>query len=167
MKVQKDALVALEYTLTIDSGEVVDKSEPDNPLHFIFGIGQMLPGLESEMSGMVEGDTAKITLEPEDAYGPSNPELYRDVPRESFPPDAEIEAGAVFQAMGPHGAIPVSVHSVQDDTVTIDLNHPLAGQRLHFDIKVGQVREPTPEEVEAFTAACSPTACAGCGGTCH
>lgn len=157
MKIQENAFVALEYTLTIDSGEIVDKSEPGEPLSFVVGSGQMIPGLERQLLGMDLGQSAKISVEAEEAYGPSRPELYREIPRSNFPKDTDIEPGMIFEAQGPHGSIPMFVREVTDAIVTVDLNHPLAGQKLHFDLKVSEVREATAEEL----AECEEGECDG------
>ncbi|MFW5741501.1 MAG: FKBP-type peptidyl-prolyl cis-trans isomerase [Myxococcota bacterium] len=167
MKIQNDSYVAIDYRLTNDQGEELDKSEPNEPLAFIFGRGLMIPGLEKQLEGMDEGESASVTVEAEDAYGPVREELFRDLPKEDFPDDLELKPGMHLRAMGPHGPMTLTVKAVQDDDVTIDLNHPLAGQRLHFDVKVIESREATDDEILAMTAACSPDACAGCGGTCH
>lgn len=164
MKIQQNAFVALEYTLTIDSGETVDKSEPGEPLAFVFGTGQMIPGLERQLLGMEAGQNAKISVEAEEAYGPSRPELYRDIPRDNFPKNTDIEPGMIFEAQGPHGSIPMFVREVNDSTVTVDLNHPLAGQRLHFDVKVAEVREATDDELaDCEEGDCGDHECTHCG----
>jgi FKBP-type peptidyl-prolyl cis-trans isomerase SlyD len=167
MSIQNDTYVAIDYKLSLDSGEEVDQSEPGEPLSFIFGRGQMIPGLERQIEGMSQGQKASIVVEAEEGYGEINPEMLRDLPRDNFPPDMEIEAGMRLQAMGPHGPILLSVKSVQDDSVTVDLNHPLAGQRLHFDVTVVESRDATEDEILALEASCHPSECAGCGGTCH
>lgn len=167
MKIQNDCYVSIDYRLTSDDGDEIDKSEPGEPLAFIFGRGQMIPGLEQKLEGMDEGDHAAIVVDPDDGYGPVREELFREMPRENFPDDLELEPGMHLRAHGPHGPMTLTVKSIQDDTVTIDLNHPLAGKRLHFDVKVIESREATDDEILAMTASCSPDACAGCGGTCH
>jgi FKBP-type peptidyl-prolyl cis-trans isomerase SlyD len=96
------------------------------------------------------GENTSFTVEPEDGYGQPKEELYRKVPRKEFPDD--VKAGMAFQASGPHGAIPFLIKEVNEDEVTIDLNHPLCGERLHFDVKVVGVREATKEELSAAAA---------------
>ncbi len=167
MKIQENSFVALEYTLKIDSGETVDKSEAGDPLSFIMGSGQMIPGLERQVIGMEAGQSAVITVIAEEAYGPSRPDLLREVPRSSFPDDADLAPGMVFEANGPHGAIPMLVKEISADTVTVDLNHPLAGQQLTFDIRVAEVREATEEELAELDdegeGCCGEHECHGCG----
>ena len=147
MKIEKKLFVAIEYCLTLDSGEEVDRSRSDNPLSFITGTGQIIPGLEKEIMGMETGDSANITVEPDDAYGPPRKDLMHEIPRSQFPADADIKPGIKFQAQSPNGPIIILVKTIKDDTVTVDLNHPLAGQRLHFDVKIAEVREPSAQEL--------------------
>jgi len=147
MKVQKKAYVAIDYTLTIDSGEVVDRSESGKPLGFVYGSGQIIPGLERQIDGMELNREAKIVVEAAEGYGEVQKELMQELPRKNFPADVKIEAGMTFQAMTPHGPMKFNVASANDDVVVADLNHPLAGKRLTFDLKIAEVREATEEEL--------------------
>lgn len=155
MKIADQTYVAIEYTLTLDSEEVVDQSQPGEPFGFIFGAGLVIPGLEKGLEGMEQGQSAKLTVEAEEGYGQPREELFRELPREHFPPDAEIEPNMIFEADGPHGPVRFRVESVNDDVVVANLNHPLAGERLHFDLKVTEVREPTAEELQKFNELCA------------
>jgi FKBP-type peptidyl-prolyl cis-trans isomerase SlyD len=168
MKIGENTYVEMEYALTLDSGEEVDRSSPEEPFGFIFGTGQIIPGLEKGIEGMEAGKTAKITVEAEEGYGNPKPDLYRDIPRENFPADLEIKAGMGFEAKGPHGPVTFRVKSADDEVVVADFNHPLAGERLTFDLTVTEVREPRAEELARLQAAdgCSPTACSSCGSGC-
>jgi FKBP-type peptidyl-prolyl cis-trans isomerase SlyD len=168
MKIQDLAYVAIEYTLTVDSEEVVDQSQPGKPFGFIFGSGLVIPGLEKGLEGMEQGQSAKFSVEAEEGYGQARQELFREIPREQFPGDAEIEPNMIFEADGPHGPVRFRVKSVNDDVVVADLNHPLAGERLHFDVKVAEVREARAEELEALKqdADCTPESCACRDATC-
>ena len=159
MKVAESKYVSIDYCLTLDSGDEVDRSQDGNPLGFVTGSGQIIPGLEKELIGMAAGDSAKITVEAQDAYGLVNEELLQEVPRTQFPEGMEVEPGMSFQAEGPQGPFMVTVKSVGDDTVAVDLNHPMAGQRLHFEVKIIEVREPTAEEI-------APPQAEGCGCGC-
>ncbi len=163
MKVQSDAFVALEYKLTLDSGEVVDESDEGGTLDFIFGAGHIVPGLERQLEGMEQGQSADIVVEAAEAYGPREAELLHDVPRSRFPSDADVQVGMMFQAEGPFGERPVRVAAVQKDTVTIDFNHPLAGERLHFRVKLCEVREATDADRKAIHAGCEEDCCSSCG----
>jgi FKBP-type peptidyl-prolyl cis-trans isomerase SlyD len=158
MNIKENVFVSFDYKLTLDSGEEVDKSPSGEPLGFITGSGQIIPGLEKEMMGMSAGDSVNISVEPEEAYGMVNPELFQEVKREQFPADMEIKPGMTFQSQGPHGPMIINVSEIKDeDTVIIDLNHPLAGKRLNFDINITEVRDLTPVEAASLSSGC------GCG----
>ena len=158
MNIKDKVFVAFDYRLTLDSGEEIDKSPAGQPLGFITGAGQIIPGLEKEMMGMSIGDSVKISVEPENAYGLVNPELFQEVRRNQFPEDMEIKPGMTFRSEGPQGPMIINVSEIKDkDTVIIDLNHPLAGKRLHFDVNIAEVRDLTPEESAGLTSGC------GCG----
>ncbi|MFH1215039.1 MAG: peptidylprolyl isomerase [Pseudomonadota bacterium] len=161
MQIADKSFVAIDYRLTLESGEEVDSSADGQPLTFITGSGQIIPGLENGLMGMKAGDADKITVEPEDGYGPKQDDMMQDIPRDNFPGDMEIEPGMQFQANGPHGPVMLTVSRVNDkaDTVTVDLNHPLAGQRLYFDVTVREVREPSADELSQLSSGCG----CGCG----
>lgn len=157
MKIAEKMYVAFEYCLTTDAGEEIDRSPAGEPLGFITGSGQIIPGLEKAMIGMTAGDSSRITVEPEDAYGLVQDEMFQQIPREQFPDDVDIEPGMSFEAQGPRGPFMITVSTVNDDnTVTVDLNHPLAGKRLNFDVTVTEVREATAAEL-------APAGGCGCG----
>lgn len=163
MLIDEKSYVAIDYRLTLASGEEIDSSPGGQPFGFITGAGQVIPGLEKGLMGKTAGDQAKIVIEPEDGYGPVNENLFQDIPKSQFPDDCEIEPGMTFQAQGPHGPIMLTVKEINDDdSVTVDLNHPLAGQRLHFDVKVMEVREPSAEELAAVENQAAGCGC-GCG----
>jgi len=171
MNIADNVYVSFDYELTLDSGEKVDSTSDRQPLGFIAGYGQIIPGLEKGMMGMKVGDSSKISVAPEDAYGPAKPELMQDVPRSRFPADVEPKPGMTFQGQGPQGPIVVSVKEIKDeDTVVVDFNHPLAGKKLHFDVNIVEVREPTAEELSALSPGCSCDCSAeeqaGCGTKC-
>lgn len=169
MKVSEDKFVTIDYTLKLSNGELVETSEGGHPFGFVFGRNQVIPGLEKGLKGLEEGDTATITVPPEEGYGQRREELLQGIPRSYFPQDADLRPGAAFQTMGPQGPVTFTIHEVQEDTVVADFNHPLAGQTLHFDIKVNEVREATPEEMQAAMGGggtCSTDSCGTCGGGC-
>ena len=168
MKIQDDVYVAIDYTLTLDSAEVVDRSEPGKPFGFIFGGGQVITGLEMGLAGMEQGQSVKFTVEPEDGYGQPRQELFRELPREHIPSDVDLAPDMIFEGSGPQGTFRLRVDSVSDNLVVADLNHPLAGQRLHFEVEVVEVREARAEELEALKnhAGCAPENCSCCGTTC-
>ncbi len=162
MKIADKTFVAMDYCLKLDSGEEADSSQEGQPLTFITGTGQIIPGLDNALTGMSTGDSATITVEAEDAYGPVQEELMQTVPRSQFPPDQDVQPGMAFQAQGPQGPFMIIVKAVEDDNVTVDLNHPMAGQRLHFDVKIVEVRDPSQEELDALANMGGGGGC-GCG----
>jgi FKBP-type peptidyl-prolyl cis-trans isomerase SlyD len=149
MKIQDDSYVAIDYTLKLDDGKVVDSSTDDEPLSFVFGRNQIIPGVERNIAGLDPGDTAAFTLEATEGYGEVRDELVSDLPRDNFPDDVDLETGMTFAAELPQGPVRFSIAEVKDDAVVADFNHPLAGERLHFDVKIAEVREATQKELAA------------------
>lgn len=148
MTIAENKVVTLHYTLTDDEGTVIDKSE-DGSFLYLHGASNIIPGLENALTGKASGDELKVTVEPENGYGVRDDARMESVPREMFPEDAEIAPGSQFSAEGPEGQmITVTVVKADDETVTIDANHPLAGVQLNFDVKVVEVRDASAEEVE-------------------
>ncbi len=149
MKVEKDKVVSINYTLKNDDGEVLDSSEGREPLAYLHGQGNLIPGLETELEGRTEGDTFHAEIEPTDAYGEYNDALIADVPKDRFTGVEDINVGMEFQAQTSDGGSQiVRVTEVNDDSVKVDANHPLAGEKLHFDVTVAGVREATEEEID-------------------
>jgi FKBP-type peptidyl-prolyl cis-trans isomerase SlyD len=164
MNIAEKMYVAIDYTLTLESGQEIDKSPEGQPLGFIAGTGQIIPGLEKALIGRIAGDSAKVVVEPEDAYGPVKDDLFQEVPNSQFPSDVDVKAGMAFEAQGPNGPFMITVAKINDnDTVTVDLNHPMAGKQLHFDVNVVEVREPTEEELAKAVASFSSGCGCGCG----
>ena len=148
LKVQDGLVVAMEYTLTVD-GEVVDTSQGQEPLAFLCGAGNIIPGLEQAMQGMAVGESKDVVVAPADGYGELDDQAFSDVPRSEFPDDIPLEVGIELQLRDPSGAsLYARIDDVKEDTVRLDFNHPLAGQTLHFNVKVVEVRQPTDEERE-------------------
>ena len=165
MKIQNDAFVSIDYTLKLDDGKTIDRSAEGQPLGFVFGRDQIIPGVERNLEGLSAGESAEFTVEATDGYGEKQAELLNDLPRASFPDSAELEAGMTFTAELPQGPVRFTVAEVKDDSVVADFNHPLAGERLHFDVQVAEVREATAEELEALSRGCGQhTDCSGCRG---
>ena len=148
MQIAQNAVAAFHYTLTDDEGQVIDSSKGREPLTYLHGSGQIVPGLEKQMEGRGAGDKFTADVTPEEGYGVHHAELLQEVPREAFQGVDDIQPGMQFQGRGPQGAINVTVTKVEDGKVFIDGNHPLAGKTLHFDIEVTNVREATGEELE-------------------
>lgn len=138
----------IHYTLTDDQGEVIDTSRDEEPLPYIHGTKVLVPGLEKELEGKVAGDKIEVTIPPAEAYGEIIPEFKKSIARDLFQFDGDIEVGMRFEADGPDGIELVTVIAVDDENITIDTNHPLAGETLNFDVEVVSVRDATEEELQ-------------------
>lgn len=142
-------VVSMHYKLTLDDGQVVDSSEGGDPLAYLHGAGNIVPGLEAEIDGKAVGDDFEVKVTPEQGYGVRQDEAVQTVERGAFPPDANLEVGMSFQAMDQdQNPIMGTIQAVVGDQVTVDFNHPLAGHNLNFSIQVTEVRDATPEEKE-------------------
>lgn len=148
MQIAKNAVVAIDYTLTDTEGQVLDTSEGRGPLNYLHGAGNIIPGLERALEGKAEGEKLQVTVPPEEGYGQRDDALVQQVPKKLFAETAEPEPGMQFQAQGPQGTQLLTVVEVQEEQVTVDANHPLAGRELSFDVAVVNVREATPDEIE-------------------
>lgn len=147
MQIAKNKVVSIDYTLTNPQGEVLDTSQGGEPLSYLHGMGQIIPGLETALEGKAQGDAVQTVIPPEQAYGTRDDRLVQDVPRQAFAGVQTVVPGMQFQAQTPGGARVVTVVGVGNDTVKVDANHPLAGVTLHFDVNVVNVREASPEEL--------------------
>lgn len=143
MKISKHKVATIHYTLTDVQGTVLDSSEGQEPLQYLHGEGNLIPGMEEGLEGREKGDTFDLTVHPDKGYGETDPELVQDIPLTAFG-GQRVEPGMQFHAN--HGQV-VTVKSVAGDTVTIDANHPLAGQDLHFKVEVVDVRDASSEEI--------------------
>ncbi len=134
--VENGVTVKLEYTLKDDTGTVIDSNKGKEPLSFTQGEQQLMPGLEKQLVGMHVGEEKKVVLKPEDAYGPNDPGAQAEVPKNVLPPEA-LNVGTRLMARNSAGeARPVTVKEIKEETVILDLNHPLAGKTLVFEVKV-------------------------------
>jgi FKBP-type peptidyl-prolyl cis-trans isomerase SlyD len=147
MNIAKDKVVSIDYTLTDNGGQVLDSSQGKEPLNYLHGAGNIIPGLEQALDGKTQGDQVNVSVPPEQAYGPRDERMVQAVPRTAFQGVQDIRPGMQFQAQTNAGARTVTVVGVQGDQVMIDANHPLAGQTLNFDVNVRGVRDATPEEL--------------------
>ena len=148
MQIANEKAVLIHYKVSNSGGEVVESSEGDEPLAYIHGQGDIVPGLERALLGKSAGDRVQITVSPEQGYGEWDEDKVQTVPRAAFEDGGEIEPGMRFQAQGEDGEdVIVTVTRVSNDEVTIDANHPLAGQTLSFDVEIVSVRECTEEEL--------------------
>ncbi|MCB1420554.1 MAG: peptidylprolyl isomerase [Notoacmeibacter sp.] len=134
---QNGNTVKIHYTGTLADGSQFDSSEGRAPLTFKLGAGQIIPGLERQIAGMAVGDSKTVTVPADEAYGPRNPEQIQEVPRSVLPPEVTPEVGMQLQAQAPNGMpVMLVVSAVTDETITVDGNHPLAGQDLTFAVEV-------------------------------
>lgn len=148
MQVTKNKAVAIDYTLTIDGGIVVDASEQGEPLWYLHGKGNIIPGLEKQLEGLQVGDEKTVVVAPADGYGEYQKDRLHQVPKGSFPPDSSFEVGDRVMAQSPDGnGLPARISAVGAKEVTLDFNHELAGKELTFKVKVAEVRDPTKEEL--------------------
>lgn len=141
MKISSGAIVSIHYTLTGDDGQIIDSSQGQEPLQYEQGAGNIIPGLEKALEGHSSGDDVQVTLEPEDAYGERNDSMVQSVPRETFKDVDKVEPGMQFRVETEQGPMVVQVKNVEEETVLLDFNHPLAGERLHFDVNVMEVND--------------------------
>jgi FKBP-type peptidyl-prolyl cis-trans isomerase SlyD len=148
MNVAPNTVVLIHYTLKNDAGDVLDSSNGNEPLAYLHGNGNIIPGLEKALEGKQVGDKLSVKIEPRDGYGEHDASLVQDVPRSAFVGIPNVEVGMQFQADSNHGPRTVVVTQVAGDTITVDGNHPLAGQNLNFDVEITEVRKPTREEIE-------------------
>jgi FKBP-type peptidyl-prolyl cis-trans isomerase 2 len=150
-KIGERMMVELAYKGTLPDGTVFDESTKDDPLQFMFGVGMMLPGLESGLLGMRAGERKQVEVKAADAYGERTEAAIQEVPREQMPEDMELEIGSTLTAQTPDGPIYATILELKDTTVILDFNHPLAGKDLVFDITVLSVKRPTVEQVTQYT----------------
>jgi FKBP-type peptidyl-prolyl cis-trans isomerase SlyD len=148
LNIEGKCVVSIHYKLTNDNGEEIDSSAGGDPLTYLHGANNIVPGLEAALDGKSTGDAVQVVIKPEDAYGEVNPALVQNVPLSAFEGVAEVKPRMQFQAQGPQGQVQlITVMEVGEAEVPVDANHPLAGQNLHFDVSVEDVREATEEEI--------------------
>lgn len=148
MQIAKDTVVSIDYTLKAPDGSVLDSSEGREPLAYLHGNGNIIPGLERALEGKQKGDSVDVTVQPAEAYGERDEALIQSVSRDKFEGVDKVEPGMQFQVMSEAGPRIVTVKAVEGEQVTIDANHPLAGVPLDFSVTVVDVREASPEELE-------------------
>ena len=141
--VQDNMDIGLEYTLTVD-GAVVESTEGKEPLHYIHGRQQMIPGLERQLTGLHVGDTAEVSVSPEEGYGPVDPAAFIEIPRTQLPSDVTPEIGMVLRGINPDGQnFQARINALKEESAVLDLNHPLAGKTLSFKVKILDI-SPAP-----------------------
>jgi FKBP-type peptidyl-prolyl cis-trans isomerase SlyD len=170
MEITKHKAVTVEYTLTDDAGQILDSSRDRAPLTYIQGLGNMIHGFETALEGKKAGDKFSFDVAPADGYGERDEALIFAVPKDRFQGTPDLEVGMRFQVQTPEGAMIMAVDRIEENSVVLDGNHPLAGNRLHFDVEVMGVRQATDQEV---TEAQNPGHGCGCScdesgcGSCH
>jgi FKBP-type peptidyl-prolyl cis-trans isomerase SlyD len=148
MEIGKDNVVNMHYTLRDPSGKVLDSSEGGDPLAYLHGHGNLIPGLERQLEGQGEGAELIAEVPAAEAYGEHSEERVVSAQRSQFPEGVDLQPGMQFEASTPQGPQPAVIAGVDGDTVTVDLNHPLAGVDLKFEVKVISIREASPTELE-------------------
>ncbi|PXA03772.1 peptidylprolyl isomerase [Coraliomargarita sinensis] len=148
MQITDGTVVSMDYALRSDGGSVIDQSQPGQPLTYLHGHKNIIPGLEAALQGKTVGDEVEVRVSPEEGYGEPNPALEQVVPKERFQGIENIEVGMQFQASTEQGPVSVRVVKVEGEEVTVDGNHPLAGKHLNFNVTVQDVRSATDEELE-------------------
>ena len=148
MQVSDQKVVSIDYTLTDDDGNVLDTSEGNEPLEYLHGAGNIIPGLENAITGKQAGDSLQVSVAPEDGYGEVDEGLQQQVSIESFEEPETLELGMQFQVETDQGDVVVTIIEIGDEVVTIDGNHELAGMTLNFDVTIRNVRDATAEEIE-------------------
>ncbi len=147
MSIGQDQVVSIHYVLRDDAGEVIDRSAEGEPLAYLHGRGQLIPGLERELTGRVAGDRLEVKIAPAEGYGAYDRALVQRVPRRALKGIGDVRVGMRLQTQTPQGPQAVTVTQLSGDMVTLDGNHPLAGKNLHFQVEVAAVRDATAEEL--------------------
>jgi peptidylprolyl isomerase len=160
-KVENGTYISVEYTGTLGNGEVFDSSQGRQPLEVLMGAGQMIKGFEAQLMGMALNEKKVFTLSPEDAYGPKHAEMIQSIPRSEVPPEMDVTVGMIVGFITPEGnQVPARVIQVDDEQMTMDLNHPLAGESLTFDIEVVGISSTPTQESSCCSSGCD------CSGEC-
>ena len=148
-KVQNGLVVGIVYKVKLEDGEVVDESEPGDPLYYLHGAENIVPGLEKALVGLAVNESKTVKVTPEEGYGEYDEEATEELERDMFPADMELEPGLMLTLEDDEGNLMDAVITdIADEIITLDFNHPLAGETLFFEVKVVEIREATPEERE-------------------
>jgi FKBP-type peptidyl-prolyl cis-trans isomerase SlyD len=147
MSIAQNSVVTIHYTLKDDAGEVIDSSREGDPIAYLHGHGNLVPGLERELEGKNMGDKVNVSVAPDQGYGEYDKNLVQQVPRRAFQGIGKVTVGMRLHAQTPQGPRAVTVTRMVGDMVTIDANHPLAGKNLNFEVEITNVREATEEEL--------------------
>ncbi len=147
--IEDGLVVSLAYSLRLDDGEEIDSAPSDDPLIYLHGAQNIIPGLEEALSGMKIGDTRKVSVEPGSAYGEVDPEAVQFIPYENFPDDIDLEEGLELRLVDEKSGhqMEAYISELRDDGALVDMNHPLAGETLHFDVEIVGLRRATEDEI--------------------
>lgn len=148
MQIATHKVVSIHYTLTSDEGDILDSSEGQEPLTYLHGLGNIIPGLESALTGRAVGDKFTVSVAPAEGYGERDDAMVQSVPKNAFQGVDEILPGMQFQAQSPEGMQLVTVIGVEGDDVILDGNHPMAGLNLNFTVEITEIRDATREELD-------------------
>ena len=148
MIVEKEKAVSINYVLTNDSDEMLDSTQHQAPMVYLHGASNILPGLEDALEGKSIKSRVRKIIPAEEGYGKNNPELVQTVPLSTFPNSEKIETGTQFELETSYGTRLATIAKIENGEVTIDMNHPLAGQNLHFDVEIVDIRDATAEEID-------------------
>lgn len=148
MKITAKHVASFHYTLKNDEEKIIDSSLNSEPLSYLHGAQNIVPGLEKALEGKSVGDKLSVSVNPEEGYGEYDDKLKQELPRSMFSGVDTLEVGMEFHAETQHGQQVVSISKVEGDTITVDGNHPLAGQTLHFDVEVTDICKASDEELE-------------------
>lgn len=148
--VADETVVRIEYTLTLNDGEVIDSSAEEGPLEFLQGAHEIISGLEAALYGMSVGERKNVVVTPDLAYGEYDPDDYQILPRDAFTDDVDLEPGMAIEFVDDESGEPIEgfISEIQPDGIVVDFNHWLAGETLYFDVKVVGVRPALPDEIE-------------------
>ena len=147
MEIADGTVVAIDYALKDDEDTLIDQSQPGQPLVYLHGHRNIIPGLEAALVGKLAGETAAVRVDPADGYGEINPSLEQVMPKDRFQGVEDLQIGMQFQANTDQGPVSVRVVNIEDDDVTVDGNHPLAGKHLNFNVTIQEVRAATEDEI--------------------
>ena len=148
MQIEKNKVVSIHYTLTDNAGKVIDSSDGRDPLLYIQGIGNIIPGLEEALEGKSKADKLDVTVSPDKGYGNRDERMVQSIPRSNIDGIEDIQVGMQLQAQSPDGQMSLlTVTKVEDETVTVDGNHPLAGETLNFAVEIVDIRDATKDEL--------------------
>ena len=160
-KVENGTYISVEYTGTLGNGQVFDSSKGRQPLEIHMGAGEMIKGFEAQLMGMALNEKKMFTLSPEDAYGPRNADMMQSIPRSEVPPDMDAQVGMIVGLITSEGnQVPARIVGLDDEQLTMDLNHPLAGESLTFEIEVVGISSTPTQESTGCHSGCE------CSGDC-